>query len=71
MCMLYWKKYHWFATLAALLVLHSNTDSNKLEISFGIHTVQYSAVQCMSTDQLDKRSELSKSSSLPAMSVAA
>ena len=27
----------------------------------------YSAIQCMSTDQLDKRSELSKSSSLPAM----
>ena len=31
----------------------------------------YSAVQCVSTDRLDKQSESSKSSSLPAMSVAA
>ena len=30
----------------------------------------YSAVQCVSTDQLDKWSESSKASSLPAMSVA-
>ena len=36
--MLYWKKYHSFAALAVLLVLHtrSNMEDNKLEISFGI-----------------------------------
>ena len=36
--MLYLKKYHSFDTSVVLLVLHTHnyTDSNKLEISFGI-----------------------------------
>ena len=47
-------------------------NATRLMSLYGTNTTlgMYSAVQCVSTDQLDKRSESSKSFSLPPMSVA-
>ena len=47
-------------------------NATRLMSLYGTNTTlgKYSAVQCVSTDQLDKRSESSKSFPLPPMSVA-
>ena len=47
-------------------------SATRLMSLYGTNTIlgTYSAVQCVSTDQLDKRSESSKSFPLPPMSVA-
>ena len=47
-------------------------NATRLMSLYGTNTIlgTYSAVQCVSTDQLDKRSESSKSFPLPPMSVA-